>query len=395
MLNLSIWRMHARPAPVVTLFPSGAGANVEESYGHAVVLVGYNNNENYWVVRSSWGPKVGIDGYFKVAYGASGVADASNTWGLRFAPLKPAPAYLPSQVSSASPQGCYYYKASSDDYFSKVADKFAVSVKQLMLDNLDSVDDPADSLAGRTIKVCNATEVADVLPPASQLDALLRIKAAIDPNNALTTWKSNSPARAYCSWQGIRCDSSGDVKWISLGPNEVGEKSRLGGVLPEADLLLALPKLARLSLLIQDLVGTLPESYAKLAQLEIISLSGNKLRGTLPASWGGMKNLTQLSLGGYTSGYDGQLKLQGNLLGGTLPSEWGSMANLRQLGLSLNTFTGTLPPSWGSLQLELLHLASNRLIGSIPNSWNTLITGGMRTFDVEGNRLSGSLRTEW
>jgi hypothetical protein len=377
------------------LFPADAGANVEDSYGHAIVLVGYNNRNKYWVVRSSWGPKVGKDGYFKVALGASGIADSSNTWGLRFAPLKPTPAYTASQVSPASEKGCYNYKASSDDYFGKVADRFGVSVKQLMLINLESVGDPADSLAGRTIKVCNATEVADVLPPTSQLDALIRIKAAIDPNDALSTWRPNTggPTRAYCSWQGIRCDSDGNVIWIVLGVDAVGEKARIGGVLPEADLFLALPKLARLAFTRQDLVGTLPESYAKLTklQLELINLAGNKLRGTLPASWGGMKNLTKLFLGGY----DTQGKMQGNMLQGTLPSKWCLMASLRQLGLAFNTFTGTLPPSWGALQLEMLQLNDNELTGSIPNSWTPLITGVMRTFDVKSNRLSGSLQPEW
>jgi hypothetical protein len=262
-----------------------------------------------------------------------------------------------------------------------------------MLINLESVGDPADSLAGRTITVCNATEVADVLPPTSQLDALLRIKAAIDPNNLLTTWRPNSPAGSYCSWQGIRCDSSGKINKIALGAVEVGEKARIGGVLPEADLLLALPELTSLVLSDQDLVGTLPESYAKLTRLSTINLMGNKLRGTLPASWARMKNLTSLTLGGWPStGYDPH----GNLLGGTLPPEWSLMASLRILALVGNTFMGTLPPSWGLLQLENLQLSVNKLTGSIPPTWTPLITGGsLGEFSVTSNRLSGSLRPEW
>jgi hypothetical protein len=245
------------------------------------VLVGYNNRDSYWIVRSSWGPKVGTDGYFKVAYGASGIADASNTWGLRFAPLKPASAYSASQISTTSQKGCYNYKASSDDYFGKVADKFGVSVKQLVLDNIEDVKDPAASLAGRTIKVCNAQEVADVLPPTSQADALLRIKAAIDPNNLLTTWslqQTNSSA-GLCTWPGIICDSNGNVNRISLEAVAVGQTGKLGGVLPDAELLLALPRLTSLRISGQDLVGTLPESYSKLTQVQLFNFNGNKLRG--------------------------------------------------------------------------------------------------------------------
>lgn len=231
-------------------------------------------------------PKVGTEGYFKVAYGASGIADASNAWGLRFAPLKPAPAYSANQISSTSQKGCYDYKASSDDYFGKVADKFGVSVKQLALDNLESVKDPAASLGGHTIKVCNAQEVADVLPPKSQADALLRIKAAIGPNNRLTGY--SLPGRAlivqqpnqssgFCTWAGITCDSSDNVVRILL--SAAANAQKLGGVLPEADLLLALPKLIELKIEQQNLVGTLPESYSKLTQLQVISLIANKLRG--------------------------------------------------------------------------------------------------------------------
>lgn len=36
---------------------------------HAVVIVGYNDTGNYWMVRNSWGQDWNEDGYFKVGYG--------------------------------------------------------------------------------------------------------------------------------------------------------------------------------------------------------------------------------------------------------------------------------------------------------------------------------------
>jgi len=36
---------------------------------HAVVIAGYNNAGNYWIVKNSWGPTWNGDGYFKVGYG--------------------------------------------------------------------------------------------------------------------------------------------------------------------------------------------------------------------------------------------------------------------------------------------------------------------------------------
>ncbi|MBU1246324.1 MAG: C1 family peptidase [Nanoarchaeota archaeon] len=36
---------------------------------HAVILVGYNDIDNYWIVKNSYGAGFGDEGYFKVAYG--------------------------------------------------------------------------------------------------------------------------------------------------------------------------------------------------------------------------------------------------------------------------------------------------------------------------------------
>jgi C1A family cysteine protease len=41
------------------------GAVVKEA--HAVVLVGYNNDKGYWVVKNSWGDKWADGGFFKVS----------------------------------------------------------------------------------------------------------------------------------------------------------------------------------------------------------------------------------------------------------------------------------------------------------------------------------------
>ena len=43
----------------------------DRSINHAVVIVGYNDTGQYWIVRNSWGADWGLegDGYFKVGYG--------------------------------------------------------------------------------------------------------------------------------------------------------------------------------------------------------------------------------------------------------------------------------------------------------------------------------------
>ena len=48
----------------------------DTSLNHAVVIVGYDDLANYWIVRNSWGtdwPNLGDDGYFEVIYGECGI----------------------------------------------------------------------------------------------------------------------------------------------------------------------------------------------------------------------------------------------------------------------------------------------------------------------------------
>ena len=54
----------------------GSGVFEGPSYGsvnHAVVLVGWNDDPGYWVLRNSWGTGWGEDGYMKIAYGANDI----------------------------------------------------------------------------------------------------------------------------------------------------------------------------------------------------------------------------------------------------------------------------------------------------------------------------------
>jgi hypothetical protein len=43
--------------------------------GHAVTVVGYNDEEGYWIVKNSWGSGWGENGWFKIAYGECGIDD--------------------------------------------------------------------------------------------------------------------------------------------------------------------------------------------------------------------------------------------------------------------------------------------------------------------------------
>jgi hypothetical protein len=65
-------------------------AQVREGYGHAIMLVGYDNENESWLALNSWGPDWpanGAVGLFKIAYGAAGVGSPSETFGLICTPL--------------------------------------------------------------------------------------------------------------------------------------------------------------------------------------------------------------------------------------------------------------------------------------------------------------------
>ncbi len=52
--------------------------------GHAVTIVGYNDDERYWVVKNSWGPEWGEHGYVRVSYDdISGIGE--DNYSLAFA----------------------------------------------------------------------------------------------------------------------------------------------------------------------------------------------------------------------------------------------------------------------------------------------------------------------
>jgi len=68
---------------------------------HAIVLVGYNNTGNYWILKNSWGEGYEDNGYFKVRYGECNITDD-----VAFA-LNPVPPNYKPKVSLYTPASDY------------------------------------------------------------------------------------------------------------------------------------------------------------------------------------------------------------------------------------------------------------------------------------------------
>jgi len=71
--------------------------------GHAVTIVGYDDNESCWICKNSWGKNWGEQGYFRIKYGECGLASSMNTYYLSGVYGGICEDYLPSTIENPSP----------------------------------------------------------------------------------------------------------------------------------------------------------------------------------------------------------------------------------------------------------------------------------------------------
>jgi hypothetical protein len=385
-----------------------------------VVLVGYDLAQEFWIAKNSWGPKFADNGFFRISFDANvGVCNPSDTYGLRFYPIYPPaqPKLLwPPKGSSACPT----YTARSSDYVSKVASMFQMEPEQVLLQNSDKIKSPDMFLGGLKLTLCGATEPEAKPKPQpkvvpSQAEALIGIRAMIDPMQKLSKKWSIELYKQYCEWPGVECNQLGLV----TGLRPEGE---LRGSLPDVAFLLKLPELTTVNFGGCGLTGPLPPQWSRLGKLQYLYLFDNKLQASLPAEWSGMGGLTEISLarnfahdaskpwGGLPDSWGSLKKLQKldlTQIGvrGTLPSSWSGMVSLREAYLTQycgnglvtpcpTELSGALPSSWGLLRnLRVLHLGYNHFTGTLPAGWSGM--AALRELGIDRNALTGKLPAEW
>jgi len=195
-------------------------------------------------------------------------------------------------------------------------------------------------------------------------------------NASITTVERNALVDLYTSTNGDNWTSN-NWKTPPLHTDDFsmpGTEESWNGVDVERD------QVTSISLINNNLTGTLPSSIGNLKNLQTLSLYSNKITGTLPSSIGNLKNLQTLSL-------------YSNTLSGTLPSELGELTNLSTLFICCNEFTGSIPEKLGNLtNLKRLHLQDNKLSGTIPDSLADLLN--LEEFYLEGNELTGSIPSQ-
>ena len=218
-------------------------------------------------------------------------------------------------------------------------------------------------------------------------------------------------------WYGITLDSDGRVKEVNLQSNKlVGQLpasiSKLAELdslsLPDNELTGPIPpelgqlkELKYLWLSWNDLSGKIPVELAQMTKMEELAFTDNSLTGQIPRELGQLANLKRLWLSdnALSGTIPSELRhlemigLNGNNLSGPIPTHLAEWENLIELYLCKNGFTGQIPPQLGQLsKLVWLCLGGNQLSGPIPTELSQLTS--LKILRLYGNRLSGSIPQE-
>jgi hypothetical protein len=218
----------------------------------------------------------------------------------------------------------------------------------------------------------------------SQLNALLRLKAAVDHIDVLHWWNRAVGANAgYCQWEGVQCaQGTSAVTGINLWPGK-GVQGLTGSQSIDAQIV----SLAQMLQLISttSVTGTLPANWSRVMKdieqnhvSQEIDVTG--LKGTLPpaAAFAGLPQLTCIAIADQAG------------ISGTLPADWSRLKQLQEVRLFNNSISGSIPPSWGGLvKLKGLGLWYNILKGCIPDSFKALTA--MEDLDLALNALTGTV----
>ncbi|XP_047316766.1 receptor protein kinase CLAVATA1 [Impatiens glandulifera] len=234
----------------------------------------------------------------------------------------------------------------------------------------------------------------------TDFDILLKLKASMvsQSGDGLHDWQpslTQSSSSAHCSFSGVTCDDEFRVISISIS-----NASLFGKLPPDIGLL---NRLVNLTLVGDNLSGTLPSEMANMTSIRFINISANSFHGEFPGRiLLGMKELQSLDV--YNNNFHGDLPLEvaelenlrvlqlgGNFFSGTIPEVYSDIKSLESLGLQGNELYGIIPASLSRLS-NLQHLCLgyyNKFEGEIPSEFGSLTS--LRILDLGGSNLSGEI----
>ncbi|EPS58718.1 hypothetical protein M569_16093, partial [Genlisea aurea] len=199
---------------------------------------------------------------------------------------------------------------------------------------------------------------------ASDAEALLALKAVMDPRNSLQ-WRRQTDV---CNWFGVKQCLNGSVTKL------VVERHNLSGTI-DGKSINELYELRVLSLKENAISGQIPQLYG-LINLKALYLNKNRFSGVIPPS---ISQLHRLKV----------LVLSDNKLSGHIPRFLVDLPKLYQVDLQGNRFTGVVPP-FRQNSLRFLNVSYNELSGKIPETTPLLRLNGSSfrgNFDLCGEQI--------
>ena len=183
-----------------------------------------------------------------------------------------------------------------------------------------------------------------------------------------TNWLQGTTSSDFANWYGVTV-ANGDVSNLSLIMNN------LVGNIPES--IGDLTKLKVLDLRENNLYGSaIPANIVNLINLQHLSLKHCNLKGSIPEDIGNLTSLTGLNF-------------LLNHLEGPIPESVGNLINMVDMRLNHNRLT-SIPESLSNLsKLEILYLNNNQLAGPLPGNLGNL--KNIKYFNVSANFLSGAI----
>ncbi len=208
--------------------------------------------------------------------------------------------------------------------------------------------------------------------PTAERDALIAFYNGAGGDNWLDKTNWLGAVGTECTWFGVVCDGTPNVQQLSMVSNDLS-----GSIPPDLE---DLSSLTDLDLNSNQVSGSIPMELKNLVNLSYLNLSFNQLTGSIPPGLGDLSNLTYLNV-------------RGNQLSGSLPPDLGDLSNLTFLSMGANQFSGSIPQELGSLSsLQRLYLPANQLSGSLPAQLGDL--SSLETMYLSNNQLSGDVPAE-
>eukprot|EP00475_Leptophrys_vorax_P038994 TRINITY_DN69680_c0_g1_i1.p1 TRINITY_DN69680_c0_g1~~TRINITY_DN69680_c0_g1_i1.p1 ORF type:complete len:478 (+),score=49.50 TRINITY_DN69680_c0_g1_i1:58-1491(+) len=246
----------------------------------------------------------------------------------------------------------------------------------------------------------------------SVLDSLASQWGSFDGSD---TWTKSGRSCSY--YTGVKCDSSGNVKNITLpsanvnGPlgdvtklqhleyfdlngnslsgsfSSISKLSSLkyidvssnGDLNPGFSAVTTLKSLSHFDIADTGYQGPIDTWFSKLDKLTYLDMSMNRLAGTVPGFLSKLKKLVYLNLA--STGEEG--------LNGKLPAELSKLTNLKELYLHKNRFTGPVTMLTTLTKLERLLVGNNYLTGPIPDGFSKMKK--LNYLSMRENSFSGRL----